>query len=121
MIDIEKVRHADAKDKNEAIIAECIRLLAKPTSRVYSRPITHDEVLEVCRAYYLLPGKEAGGSLHIVLDDGNIDDAFVKWCGEWALGRCDQDDHAVDPVGWLLARLLLRLTEDERETIYEAL
>jgi hypothetical protein len=41
------------------------------------------------REYYALPGNGAGGSLHIVLDDGNIETGHIKYCREYAVERGD--------------------------------
>ena len=48
-----------------------------------------------------------GGSLHIVLDDQNVKDSHVQFCVEWAR---DHDD----PLGALLAGLLLRMSKTQR-------
>jgi hypothetical protein len=51
-----------------------------------------------------------GGTLHIVLEDGNTEDHNVEWCKRYAEDQLDYD-------GVLVADLLLKFTEDEREEI----
>ena len=52
----------------------------------YFKP--HMETLrEICRALYKKPGWEAGGHLHILLDDDNYDDESVMFC----LNECLKD------------------------------
>jgi len=48
-----------------------------------------------------------GGSLHIVLDDGNIEDADVRFCVEEAIKLNDR-------AGELLGRILLRMSRTQR-------
>ncbi|MGE4425481.1 MAG: hypothetical protein AB7G37_03400 [Solirubrobacteraceae bacterium] len=40
-------------------------------------------------AYYRLPGNSVGGSLHIVLDDTNVDDDCTQFCVFWAREQGD--------------------------------
>lgn len=54
----------------------------------------------------------AGGTLHIVLDDGNYGESFVKYCMDYAIGQNDY-------WGEHIAALLLGFTEDEQEQIIE--
>ena len=54
----------------------------------------------------------AGGSLHIVLDDGNLETSSVLFCIEWAKNKNDKE-------GEDLAKLLLATTEEERQALYE--
>lgn len=69
---------------------------------------TIPEVIDRFRAYYKL--NPAWGSLHVVLDDGNIDDATVRWCRDWAI------EHS-DPEGAALAEILLRMSKTQRSKI----
>lgn len=71
---------------------------------------TVPEVLPIARRYFAKEGNAAGGSLHIVLEDGNIDDSSVQFCREWALERGDAD-------GVALADLLLRMSKTQRKKI----
>jgi len=68
----------------------------------------------MARDYYKLPGNGCGGSLHIVLDDGNLETEHVQFSLDWA------EEHN-DPKGIELAKALLELTEDQRDTIYQSL
>jgi hypothetical protein len=64
------------------------------------------------RDYYRsAPDRAAGGWLHIVLEDGNIEDAHVRWC---------RDEAALngDVVGSELAGEILELSETDREYLY---
>jgi hypothetical protein len=60
------------------------------------RKPTVPEVLPFVNAYYAFPGNEAGGSLHVVLEDNNEDSA--AWCQEWAKGRGDACGEALAEV-----------------------
>lgn len=72
------------------------------------------EVRALAEAYYEKPGNECGGSLHIVLDDGNVEDGCVTFCEQWAHERGDND-------GVALARLLIQMTRTQREKVYRTL
>jgi hypothetical protein len=76
---------------------------------------TVDEVIRAAKAYYCeRPENACGGSLHVVLDDGNTDHASVEFCRRSAI------DHA-DNSGALLANLLGYLTEGQRQEVFEGL
>jgi hypothetical protein len=70
---------------------------------------TFDELLPEVRAYYQV--HPAGGSLHITLDDGNVDRRHVWfcWCKAVAAG-----DHA----GAALAMKLLHASRRTRERLH---
>lgn len=74
-----------------------------------SKP-TIPEVLERFRAYRALPGNGAWGSLHIVLEDYNIDDDSVRFCIEVAAREHDTE-------GQFLASLLLRMSKTQRRRL----
>lgn len=57
-----------------------------------------------------MAGNGAGGSLHIVLDDGNADRESVEWCHTRAREHGDKD-------GMALCDLLLTLSDAERESL----
>ena len=61
-------------------------------------------------AYYDLEG--AGGTLHVILDDGNYDDQCLNLCLEDAKKYNDY-------WGITIGNLLLEFTEEEREQIVE--
>lgn len=68
------------------------------------------EVLPLVHAYRDLPGNAVGGSLHIVLDDGNVDDASVAWCRDYARENGDRP-------GVELAEILLRMSQTQRRKL----
>lgn len=71
------------------------------------------EVLQLVRTYYAKPGNGAGGCLHLVLDDGNIQDNHVEFCRDYA--RQENDDDGV-----ILATSLLKMSLDQRKEIFMA-
>jgi hypothetical protein len=73
---------------------------------------TLPEALPKVAAYKLLGGNGCGGSLHIVLGDGNIEDSHVSFCERWARDNSD-------PAGVELAALLLRMSKTQRREIYK--
>lgn len=70
-----------------------------------------NSALEMARKYYAKEGNICGGNLHIVLDDGNIEDDCVRFCRERAESAGDSD-------GVNLANKLLTITEDMRHDLY---
>jgi hypothetical protein len=60
--------------------------------------------------YYALPGNLAGGSLHIVLDDGNTGEDSIVYCQGYST-------EAGDDAGYWLATVLLALTDEERDAL----
>lgn len=58
------------------------------------------------------PGNSVGGSLHIVLSDGNIDDHHITWVEGYACGAKDDD-------GYVIANMLSRLNADDRQAWYD--
>lgn len=45
--------------------------------------------IELCRKYMDSENFTNGGPLHIILEDGNIDDVNLYWCAGYAFGKCD--------------------------------
>lgn len=74
---------------------------------------TVPEVLPLVRAYYAIPGNGVGGHLHVVLDDGNVEDHFVQFCREDAIA-------AGDAKGLELADLLLLMSKTQRRVLSRA-
>ena len=72
---------------------------------------TIPDVLPLVLEYY--QDNLAGGSLHIVLDDGNVDDEDVETCIKWA--RENNDER-----GEILGRVLLRMSRTQRRKLYAA-
>ena len=70
---------------------------------------TVPEVLPLVREYYLK--HPVGGNLHIVIDDGNVDDKYVKFCLEQATSQNDSG-------GIAIACLLLMMSKTQRRKIY---
>jgi len=68
---------------------------------------TVPEVLPLFETYYAKPGNSVGGSLHIVLDDANIQDVYVKYCIELAKEQNDED-------GVRLGNILLTMSKTQR-------
>jgi hypothetical protein len=60
--------------------------------------------------FYALPDNGAGGSLHIVLDDGNTERSSVVFCLGYALEHGDE-------AGVWMATVLLALSDSELEQI----
>jgi hypothetical protein len=54
------------------------------------RPTVKD-VLPIMVAFRAKSGNSTGGVLHVVLDDGNIEDHHIEWCIQEAfiLGDCE--------------------------------
>ena len=74
---------------------------------------TVPEVLPLVRAYYAKPGNEAGGNLHIVLDDGNVEDSSIRFCVEGSVREMDLD-------GVSLCQKLLAMSKTQRRVLYMA-
>lgn len=74
---------------------------------------TVPEVLPLVQQYYAKPGNECGGSLHIVLDDGNVETEHVAYCQQYAKDRGDD-------FGYALAGLLLRMSKTQRLKLYHS-
>lgn len=51
-----------------------------------------------------------GGALHIVLDDGNIDDSSVRFCMGWAARENDL-------LGAYLSMILLQMSKTQRSKL----
>jgi hypothetical protein len=77
------------------------------------RKPTVPEVLPLVEAYYALPGNSVGGSLHVVLDDGNVEDDHVRSCLEYARERGDKE-------GVELAEVLLRMSRTQRNKLHHS-
>lgn len=80
------------------------------------RKLTVPEVKPLVAAYIALPGNSCGGSLHIVLDDENVDDCHVEFCIGYAQ-RCN------DTAGYILALILMTMSKTQRcklaKTLYD--
>jgi len=61
--------------------------------------------------FYVLPGNGCGGNLHIVLDDGNLEDSSIEVCRKAA-------EEAADREGVEIAEELRRCSWEERCFVY---
>ena len=89
------------KQRQESLIREFDKILedAKKPNIPTVQPLVD--------TYYRLLGNGCGGSLHIVLEDNNVQDSSVQFCIEWA----KKDD---DIYGVLLGEVLLRMSKTQR-------
>lgn len=69
------------------------------------------DAIAAARAYYAMPGNGAGGNLHLVLDDGNVEDSSVDCCLDCASAHGDAE-------GVRLAEQLRALTVTQRQAVY---
>lgn len=69
------------------------------------------EVIELFQAYQDAPGNGAWGSLHIVLDDGNLAKHHIMWC----FRECQKHD---DTMGMMLCGFMLALSLREKRSLY---
>ena len=74
--------------------------------------------LETVRAYigclYDIKGCEAGGMLHILLDDDNLDDDSILWCLKECLNHPEKEE---TQIGKLICEEYLRLSMQERRLL----
>ncbi len=68
--------------------------------------------MEMVRHYYQT--ECTGGTMHIVLDDGNLDDSDLYFCWGYANGVSDNE-------GADLATLMLAMTLKQREYVYDSI
>lgn len=54
-----------------------------------------DEIKILIKNYRSKPGNEAGGCLHLVLSDGNVDNSALKVCEDCAIKEHDEDGYAI--------------------------
>lgn len=76
-------------------------------------PAERPSVLDVhplVKAYYARPGNGVGGSLHLVLDDGNVSDDDVRFCIRAARDRADIH-------GYQIGVLLLSMSRTQRKKL----
>lgn len=70
------------------------------------RPLTRESLDELRSEFYGIEGNGCGGTLHIVLDDGNNDRDDIRHCLSYARERGDL-------AGELFAEALLTLTDEQ--------
>jgi hypothetical protein len=71
------------------------------------------DVVKMVHAYYATEGNEAGGYLHIVLDDGNLGDDSINYCRV----ECEK---VGDAAGVLLSDILLEMSKSQRQRLYRS-
>jgi len=71
-----------------------------------------EPVMKLCKDYY--QDHPSGGSLHIVLDDGNLKKSSIQFCEGYACGREDKQ-------GSQIASLMLWMTYKQRQRVYRGL
>jgi hypothetical protein len=72
---------------------------------------TVPEVLPLAKHVYELPEHGSGGCLHIVLDDGNLENSHLDFCYGFASGRGCEFCTTLAPV-------LRRMSMTQRKKIY---
>jgi hypothetical protein len=73
------------------------------------QPTVH-HVAEKLRAYRMIDGNYVGGVVHIVVDDGNVEQAHADWCLDQA--RANGDPADVD-----IATLITDLSDAQRREL----
>lgn len=76
-----------------------------------------DYVLKLVSLLYVDLGECCGGMLHIVLDDGNLDDDDIQWCIDY----CNKDENVGRNDKYLcleIAHKMLKMNEYERRLVY---
>ena len=68
---------------------------------------TIPEVLPLISRFAKIPENNVGGCLHIVFDDGNVDDSSVQSCLDYAIERSDY-------LAIEVAEVLLRMSKTQR-------
>ena len=72
--------------------------------------MTIEQIIPIIQRYYSY-GNTTGGTLHIVLDDGNLEDGHIEFCLEEATRN--NDTQAV-----FIARMLLNMSMTQRRKLY---
>jgi hypothetical protein len=77
--------------------------------------MTFEDKTKLCdqiSSYYQVDGNGAGGTLHIVLDDGNVETDHIQWCIDNTI-KAENDQEALD-----IANELLKLSYSARKRLY---
>lgn len=69
----------------------------------------YDRLFKLIDAVYAQPHGGAGGKLHIVVDDGNVEAHHIHWC-------LDQEE--ITAIERECAEALLELSEEDRFDVY---
>ena len=76
---------------------------------------THLETINTyITALYNLPECGTGGLLHIVLDDGNVDDESITFCLKGCAAHPEREEWL---IGMLICSELLKLPEEKRRLL----
>lgn len=62
--------------------------------------------------YYEIKENVCGGNLHIMLDDGNLNDRDIIWCYDHCEGKKDY-------LGMLICSLMIQVDETDRQEIID--
>jgi len=68
--------------------------------------------IKLCKEYY--EKEPTGGSLHIVLEDGNLEHHNIHWCSGYAAGVEDNE-------GYEIADLMLGMTMPQKTRVWKKL
>jgi len=71
------------------------------------------QILPIVYFYYSLPTHGRGGNLHIVLDNGNVDDDHINYCI-----KCANEEG--DELGMYIGKILLQMSKTQRRKIYRS-
>lgn len=77
----------------------------------YYKP-EYDALKILCKKLYGFPDCRSGGPLHILLDDGNVEDCFVEYCLEICLKFQEKPESL---LGMLICYEYLKLSFEERQ------
>ncbi|MCP4933350.1 MAG: hypothetical protein GY927_03890 [bacterium] len=83
----------------------------RDSETVYVKIHSSPTIKDLVRYYYSLGGNEAGGLLHVLLDDGNTDNDTLLFC----LNECSK---ANDEIGVRIVSILAGISEEERDRLY---
>lgn len=72
-----------------------------------------DKAARLIRKIYSMPGGQGGGPLHIVIDDGNVEEHHIRWCLEQLNDPLYKWPDELKSACVELAKLMLTMTERE--------
>jgi hypothetical protein len=72
--------------------------------------MSNEELARRALDFYDIPGNEAGGSLHLLLDDDNTGNESIQFCIDFCKENGDKE-------GLFIAEQFLAITETEREKV----
>lgn len=75
-----------------------------------------DALISLVTKLYQTPECEAGGPLHIVLDDYNVCDGDITWCLRNGFDKSEYEEYSVEvqKLCYQIGGLLLMIPEEER-------